>query len=56
MSHLTYTLLMAFLVSGATALPGKASDRDKCYRAVYVFAGCMISTMAGGWLMYLVHG
>lgn len=56
MPHISYTLLMALLVSGATALTGKASGRDRWYLATYVFLACMISTLAGGWFMYLVHG
>ena len=56
MSHLTYTLLMGLLVSGATALVGSRGGRERGYLAVYVFLACMISTLAGGWIMYLVHG
>ena len=37
MSHLTFTLLMAALVSGAASLPGDRSPRDRFYVAAYVF-------------------
>lgn len=56
MSHLSYTLLMAVLISGAVALPGNRSARERVYVATYAFLACMVSTLAGGWFMYLVHG
>lgn len=56
MPHLTYTFLMALLVSGATALPGNGGGRERCYRAMYAFLGCTASVLAGGWLMHFVHG
>jgi len=56
MPHPVYTLLMSLLVSGAAALPGDRSGRDRAYIATYVFLGCVVSVIAGGWLMLLVHG
>ncbi|MBZ5623071.1 MAG: hypothetical protein LAQ69_30765 [Acidobacteriia bacterium] len=56
MSHLTFTLLMAILISGAEALLGNRSARERIYLAAYVFLACMMSTLAGGWFMRLVHG
>jgi hypothetical protein len=56
MSHLTYTLLMALLVSGAAAAPGDRSGRERVYVATYMFLTCMVSILAGGWFMHLVHG
>jgi hypothetical protein len=56
MSHLTFTLLMALLLAGATAMTGNSSFRERCHLAAYVFLACTVSVVAGGWLMYLVHG
>ena len=56
MSHLSYTLLMAVLISGAVAVPGDRSAREKVYAATYTFLACMVSISAGGWFMRLVHG
>jgi hypothetical protein len=56
MSHLSYTLLMALLISGAVAVPGKRSARERAYVATYTFLACMASIFAGGWFMRLVHG
>jgi hypothetical protein len=56
MSHLTYSLFLSLLLSGAVALPGDRSMRERVYRATYVFLACTVSLIAGGWLMYLVHG
>jgi hypothetical protein len=56
MSHLNYTLLMALLISGAVAVPGDRSGRERVYAAAYVFLACLASVFAGGWFMRLVHG
>ena len=56
MPHLTWTLLLAILISFATALPGNGGARERVYRAAYTFFSCMIAVIAGGWLMYLIHG
>jgi hypothetical protein len=56
MSHVTFTLLMALLISGAVALPGDRSGRERVYSAAYTFLVCVASIVGGGWLMYLVHG
>jgi hypothetical protein len=56
MSHLTFTLLMAALVSGAASLPGDRSPRDRFYVAAWVFLTCVATTVGGSWFMYLVHG
>jgi ABC-type enterochelin transport system permease subunit len=55
MTHLTYTLLLSFLLSGAAALPGDRSGRERVYAATYVFLTCVVSIVGGGWFMYLVH-
>jgi hypothetical protein len=56
MPHLSYTLLMAVLISGAVAVPGNRSARERAYVASYTFLTCMVSIFAGGWFMRLVHG
>jgi hypothetical protein len=56
MPHLTWTLLLAILISFATALPGDRSARERVYRAAYTFFSCTLAVIAGGWLMYLIHG
>ncbi len=55
MTHPLYTLLMASLVSGATALLGQRTARERVYYGVYTFLSCTVAVVAGGWLMYLVH-
>lgn len=56
MSHLSYTLLMALLISGALAVPGDRSASERVYAATYTFLACIVSIFAGGWFMRLVHG
>ena len=51
MSHLTYTVLLAILLSAVVALTGHRSARDRAYLATYVFLTCIVGTVAGGWLM-----
>jgi hypothetical protein len=48
MSHLTYTILFAALVSGAIGLTGKST--------AYVFLSCMVTVVAGSWIMFWIHG
>jgi hypothetical protein len=55
MSHPVYTLLLSILLSGAVALTGDRSSRDRAYAATYSFLACVVSVAAGGWFMYLVH-
>jgi hypothetical protein len=54
--HLTWTLLLAILVSGATALPGDRAARDRVCAAAYTFLSCTLIVFAGSWLMYWIHG
>lgn len=56
MPHLTWTLLLAILISFATALLGDRNARERVYRAAYTFFSCTLAVIAGGWLMYLIHG
>lgn len=55
MSHLTYTLLLAALVSGAEALLGKRTIHERANRAAWVFASCAVAVIFGGWAMFLIH-
>ena len=56
MSHFPFTLLLAVLISAATALLGNRSVRDRVYYAAYLLLSCLIATLAGSWIMYLIHG
>jgi hypothetical protein len=56
MPHLTWTLLLAVLLSVVTALPGDRTARDRCGAAAYTFLSCTLTVFAGGWLMYWIHG
>lgn len=56
MPHLIYTLLFAILFAGVEALLGKRTSRERLYRAAYMFASCMVAVVAGGWIMFLIHG
>jgi len=54
--HLTFTLLVAVLLSAVMALLGNRSPRERLYAAAYVFLCCAAGTVAGSWGMYLIHG
>ena len=56
MSHLTYTLLVALLLSGASGLGGDRGGRERAAAAAYTFLSCTLFLFAGGWLMYWIHG
>ena len=56
MSHLTSTLLLASLVSASVAFLGHRTARERVYLAAYMFLSCVVATVAGGWVMYLIHG
>lgn len=56
MSHLPFTLLLAVLISAATALLGNRAVRERVYHAAYLVLSCLIATVAGSWMMYLIHG
>jgi len=55
-SHLTCTLLLAVLVSAATALPGDRAARDRACAAAYTFVSCTLIVFGGSWLMFWIHG
>jgi hypothetical protein len=56
MPHLAWTLLLAILISAATALPGDRAARQRLAAAAYTFVSCTLTVLAGSWLMYLIHG
>jgi hypothetical protein len=55
-SHLAWTLLLTFLLSAATALPGDRLTRDRACAAAYTFLSCTLIVFTGSWLMYWIHG
>ena len=56
MSHPTFTLLAAVLLSMAMAMVEHGSPRERLYVAMRVFFCCALTTLGGGWFMYLIHG
>ena len=56
MPHLIFTLLVALLLSAAIALLGHRSVAERLYLATYLFLCCAVTTVAGSWVMYLIHG
>jgi len=56
MSHPAFALLAALLFSAAMAMLGHRAARERWYAGLYVFLACVVSTVAGGWLMFLIHG
>jgi hypothetical protein len=56
MSHFTFTLLLALLLSAAMALLGKRSTQERLHAGAYLFLCCAVTTLAGSWVMYLIHG
>jgi len=56
MSHLTWTLLVAMLLSAATAMPGDRAPSERVCAAAYTFLSCTLTVFAGSWLMFWIHG
>jgi hypothetical protein len=56
MPHLTFTLLVALLLSVALSLLGKRAVHERIYVATYIFLSCAAATVVGSWTMYLLHG
>jgi hypothetical protein len=46
----------AILLSAVDAMLGERKSRERLYRAAYMFASCMVAVVAGGWIMFLIHG
>jgi hypothetical protein len=55
MPHIIWTLLLALLISGASAMAGNRGARERLSAAAYTFVSCTVTVFAGSWLMYLVH-
>jgi len=56
MPHPTFTLLAAILLSLAMAMVEDRAPRKRLYVATRVFFCCVLTTLGGSWLMYLIHG
>lgn len=56
MSHFSYTCLAALLVSGAAAFTGNRPLRERAGAAAYTLVSCLLTLVAGSWLMYWIHG
>lgn len=56
MTHLTFALLMAGLLSAVLAMLGKRSVPERLHVAMYIFLCCAAATVGGSWCMYLIHG
>jgi hypothetical protein len=56
MTHLMFSILAAVLLSCGMALIGNRSLRERIYVATYLLLCCAVSTLVGGWAMYLIHG
>jgi hypothetical protein len=56
MAHLLFTLLLAVLLSVAMAFLGNRPLRERLHAATYLFLCCAVTTLAGSWVMYLIHG
>jgi hypothetical protein len=56
MSHPAYTILFGVLVSGAIGLTGNRTAAGRLYRTTCVFLSCMVTVVAGGWIMFWIHG
>jgi len=56
MPHFAWTLLLAMLISAATAIAGDRATRQRLSVAAYTFLSCTLTVFAGSWLMYFIHG
>ena len=55
-SHPSGTLLVALLISAATAMTGDRTAGDRTCAAAYTFLSCTCIVFAGSWVMYWIHG
>ena len=56
MPHPLFTLLAALLLSAAFAMVEDRTPRERLYAALRMMLCCTATTIAGGWLMRLIHG
>ncbi|HSU67061.1 MAG TPA: hypothetical protein VLJ39_09330 [Tepidisphaeraceae bacterium] len=55
-SNPIFTLTAAILLSLALAMIDRLELRERLYVASRTFLCCMVSIVAGGWIMRLIHG
>jgi hypothetical protein len=51
-----FCLISAAAIATGLAFLENRVLRQRIYHAVYVFLCCTLGVVAGGWLMYLIHG
>jgi fluoride ion exporter CrcB/FEX len=56
MPHPAFTLLAALLLSMAMAMVEHRTPRERLSVAIHTFFCCALTTLGGGWFMYLIHG
>lgn len=56
MTHPSFTLFAALMVSGAMAAVERRGARERAAVAAGTFLRCAAFTVAGSWLMLLIHG
>jgi hypothetical protein len=56
MPHLLFTVLTAVLISAAMALLDERSLRQRVHTAAYLLLCFAVTTVAGSWIMHLIHG
>ncbi len=56
MSHFTFTVLSAALLSAGTAFSENRPSRESLYRAIYLLLCFMAVLVAGSWVMRAIHG
>jgi hypothetical protein len=56
MPHPTFALLAAVLLSMAMAMVEHRTPRQRLSVAIRALFCCALTTLGGGWLMYLIHG
>jgi hypothetical protein len=56
MPHLMFTLLVAALLATAMALIGSRTLPERIAAALYQLLCCVVTVLAGSWIMYWIHG
>ena len=55
-SHPLFTCIAAVLLSLALAMIDRRDARERLYASFRTFLCCVMSVVAGGWLMRWIHG
>jgi hypothetical protein len=55
MPHFTFTLLTALVLAVALAMTGDRTPRERLYAAIRGYVCCLAITVAGSWIMFLIH-